>query len=71
MDKEVNSLANIWANRRREDPELGIVYVFTEAALQVFAEKIMEKTIAKEMLNPMVKKTLDEHYEQKWAHRFD
>ena len=46
MHNEVKSLANIWANRRHEDPELGIVYVFTEAALQVFAEKIVEKCAA-------------------------
>jgi hypothetical protein len=43
MNEQIKSLANIWANRRREDPELGIVYVFTEAALQVFADKIIAK----------------------------
>lgn len=43
MNTLIKSLANVWANRRREDPELGIVYVFTEPALQAFAEKIVKE----------------------------
>ena len=50
MNKKIESLANIWANRRREEEGLGIVYVFSEKALQVFADKIVEEciTIAEE-----------------------
>ena len=40
MNKQTESLANIWANRRAEDPKLGIVYTFSEKALEVFAEQI-------------------------------
>jgi hypothetical protein len=36
-------MANIWANRRAEDKKLGITYTFSEAALQVFADKITEE----------------------------
>lgn len=40
MNKQTKSLANIWANRRAEDPKLGIVYTFSEPALETFAEQI-------------------------------
>ena len=40
MNKQTESLANIWANRRAEDPKLGIVYTFSEPALETFAEQI-------------------------------
>ena len=40
MNRQTESLANIWANRRAEDPKLGIVYTFSEPALETFAEQI-------------------------------
>ena len=40
MNRQIESLANIWANRRAEDPKLGIVYTFSEPALETFAEQI-------------------------------
>ena len=40
MKEETESLANIWANRRAEDPKLGIVYTFSEPALETFAEQV-------------------------------
>ena len=40
MNRQTESLANIWANRRAEDPKLGIVYTFSEKALEAFAEKV-------------------------------
>ena len=43
MNEQTKSLANIWANRRAEDPKLGITYTFSEQALQVFADKITEE----------------------------
>jgi hypothetical protein len=43
MNKQTESLANIWANRRAEDPKLGNTYTFSEAALQAFADKILEE----------------------------
>jgi hypothetical protein len=43
MKDNIKKLANIWANRRAEDEKLGIVYTFSEKALQVFADKITEE----------------------------
>ena len=43
MKEHTKKLANIWANRRAEDEKLGIVYTFSEKALQVFADKITEE----------------------------
>ena len=43
MNEQVKSLANIWANRRSEDSQLGIVYTFTEPALKKFAELIVKE----------------------------
>ena len=40
MNEQTESLANIWANRRAEDPKLGITYTFSEPALETFAEQI-------------------------------
>ena len=40
MNRQTESLANIWANRRAEDPKLGITYTFSEPALETFAEQI-------------------------------
>lgn len=46
MNKKIESLANVWANRRREEEGLGIVYVFSEKALQVFADKIVKECVS-------------------------
>ena len=43
MKEHTKKLANIWANRSAEDEKLGIVYTFSEKALQVFADKITEE----------------------------
>jgi hypothetical protein len=43
MKDNIEKLANIWANRRAEDEKLGIVYTFSEKALQIFADKITEE----------------------------
>jgi len=43
MNTQVQKLANIWANRRSEDPDLGIVYTFSEKALQAFAEAMTKE----------------------------
>jgi hypothetical protein len=43
MNERIGELANIWANRRRKDPDLGIVFVFTEKALEAYSEKIVEE----------------------------
>ena len=40
MNERNKKLANIWANRRAEDPKLGITYTFSEKALDVFAEEV-------------------------------
>jgi hypothetical protein len=40
MNQQTEKLANIWANRRAEDDQLGIVYTFSEKALDVFAEQV-------------------------------
>ena len=43
MNQRIRELANIWANRRAEDEKLGIVYTFSEPALENFAELIIEE----------------------------
>ena len=43
MNERIKQLANIWANRRAEDEKLGIVYTFSEPALEQFAELIIEE----------------------------
>ena len=43
MNKRINELANIWANRRAEDEKLGIVYTFSEPALEQFAQLIVRE----------------------------
>jgi hypothetical protein len=43
MNQPTEKLANIWANRRAEDPKLGITYTFSEKALDAFADKIREE----------------------------
>ena len=40
MKEHTKKLANIWANRRAEDEKLGIVYTFSEPALETFAEQV-------------------------------
>ena len=41
MNERIKELANVWANRRAEDEKLGIVYTFSEPALEQFAELIV------------------------------
>ena len=43
MNKQTESLANIWANRRGEDKTLGITYTFSEKALEAFTDKVKEE----------------------------
>ena len=43
MNERIKQLANIWANRRAEDEKLGIVYTFSEPALEQFAELIVQE----------------------------
>ena len=43
MNERIKQLANIWANRRAEDEKLGIVYTFSEPALEQFAELIVRE----------------------------
>jgi hypothetical protein len=43
MNQRIRELANIWANRRAENEKLGIVYTFSEPALEKFAELIIEE----------------------------
>ena len=45
MNERIKELANIWANRRAEDEKLGIVYTFSEPALEKFAELIVKETM--------------------------
>ena len=47
MNKQVEKLANIWANRRGVADDLGTVYTFSEQALQVFAEAIVKECAQK------------------------
>jgi hypothetical protein len=43
MNERIRKLANVWANRRAEDEKLGIVYTFSEPALEQFAKLIVEE----------------------------
>ena len=43
MNERIKQLANIWANRRAEDEKLGIVYTFSEPALEQFAQLIVRE----------------------------
>ena len=43
MNGRIQELANIWANRRAKDEKLGIVYTFSEPALELFAELIVRE----------------------------
>jgi hypothetical protein len=40
MNQPTKKLANIWANRRGEDDQLGIIYTFSEKALEAFADQV-------------------------------
>jgi len=45
MNERIKELANIWASRRAEDEKLGIVYTFSEPALEKFAELIVQECL--------------------------
>ena len=45
MNERIRKLANVWANRRAEDEKLGIVYTFSEPALEQFAQLIVRECI--------------------------
>jgi hypothetical protein len=45
VNRRIEKLANVWANRRAQDSTLGIVYTFNERALEVFAQKVVEETL--------------------------
>jgi hypothetical protein len=45
MKEKINKLANIWANRREKDEKLGIVYTFSEPALETFADMLVKHVI--------------------------
>ena len=45
MNEKIKSLANIWANRRQVEDRLGVTYVFTEEALQVYTNKIVNECL--------------------------
>ena len=44
MNKRMDKLANIWANKRSEINGV-IFYTFAENALEVFSQKIVEETL--------------------------
>ena len=46
MNEQVKKLANIWANRRAEDAKLGIVYTFSEKALEAFTKEVVKEYLA-------------------------
>ena len=71
MHKEVKSLANVWANRRQVEDRLGVVYVFTEEALQLFADKLTEQCleVATSLHYPHFGQEQDE-YAESFAKRF-
>lgn len=41
MNERLRELANIWANHRAKDEKLGIVYTFSEPALEQFAQLLV------------------------------
>ena len=43
MNERIEKLANVWANLRAKDDRLGIVYTFSEPALEQFAELIVQE----------------------------
>jgi hypothetical protein len=46
MNPKIKSLANVWANRRQVEERTDTVYyVFSEKALQVFADKIVLEAV--------------------------
>jgi len=46
MNQRIKKLANIWANRRAEDEQLGIIYTFSEKALDAFAEQVIKEYLS-------------------------
>jgi len=46
MNRRIEKLANIWANRRAEDEQLGIIYTFSEKALDAFAEQVIKEYLS-------------------------
>jgi hypothetical protein len=46
MNERIKKLANIWANRRAEDEQLGITYTFSEKALDAFAEYVVKEYLS-------------------------
>ena len=46
MNQQIKKLANIWANRRAEDEQLGITYTFSEKALDAFAEHVITEYLS-------------------------
>jgi hypothetical protein len=46
MKQRIEKLANIWANRRAEDEQLGIIYTFSEKALDAFAEQVIKEYLS-------------------------
>ena len=47
MNERTKQFANIWANRRAKDEKLGIVYTFSEPALERFSELIVRECLSK------------------------
>ena len=66
MNERIRELANIWANRRAEDEKLGIVYTFSEPALEQFA-----KLIVRECINIVEEQKECLHEEQQYWHDRD
>jgi len=46
MNERIKKLANIWANRRAEDEQLGIIYTFSEKALDAFTERVVQEYLS-------------------------
>jgi len=66
MNERIRKLANVWANRRAEDEKLGIVYTFSEPALEQFA-----KLIVRECINIVEEQKECLHEEQQYWHDRD
>ena len=66
MNERIRKLANVWANRRAEDEKLGIVYTFSEPALEQFA-----KLLIKECINIVNEQKECLHEEQQYWHDRD
>ena len=62
MNERIKQLANIWANRRAEDEKLGIVYTFSEPALEQFAELIVRECAGVAHGSDMPGKDIKQHF---------